>query len=251
MVPEIRIIGIDGLPEVKPGDDLGGLLIEAATAQRVQMDDGDVLVVAQKVVSKAEGRLVNLEDVTPSALAVEIASLHDRDPRHTEVVLRECRRIVRMDHGVIIAETRHGFRCANAGVDASNAPGEDTVVLLPLDPDASARRLATRLKEGLGVAAAVIISDTFGRPWREGAVNVAIGVSGIHPMLDYRGQEDPEGRSLRTTTIAVADELAAAAGLVMGKLDRVPVVLLKGCRYDRGAEGIAELIRPAERDMFR
>ena len=251
MVPEIRIIGIGGLPEVNPGDDLGGLIMEAAAAQEVRVEDGDVLVVAQKVVSKAEGRLVNLEDVTPSALAVEISSLHERDPRHTEVVLRECRRIVRMDRGVIIAETRHGFRCANAGVDASNAPGGDMVVLLPLDPDASARRLAARLKDGLGVDTAVIISDTFGRPWREGAVNVAIGVAGLNPMLDYRGMEDPQGRSLRTTTIAVADELAAAAGLVMGKLDRTPVVLLKGCRYRRGNEGIGELIRPAERDMFR
>ena len=251
MLPEIRITGIDGLPEVNPGDDLAGLIMEAAAAQGVRVEDGDVFVVAQKVVSKAEGRLVNLEDVTPSALAVEIASLHERDPRHTEVVLRECRRIVRMDHGVIIAETRHGFRCANAGVDASNAPGGDVVVLLPVDPDASARRLASRLKEGLGVEAAVIISDTFGRPWREGAVNVAIGVAGINPILDYRGLEDPQGRTLRTTTIAVADELAAAAGLVMGKLDRTPVVLLKGCQFTRGDEGIGGLIRPAERDMFR
>lgn len=251
MVPEIRIIGIEGLPEVKPGDDLCGLMADAVTAQEVNLGDGDVLVVAQKVVSKAEGRLVNLEEVTPSSLAVEIASLHERDPRHTEVVLRECRRIVRMDRGVIIAETRHGFRCANAGVDASNAPGGDVVVLLPVDPDASARRLAAGIKEALGVEIAVIISDTFGRPWREGAVNVAIGVAGIHPMLDYRGLEDPQGRLLRTTTIAVADELTAAAGLVMGKLDRVPAVLLKGCRFDRGEASISEVIRPAEQDLFR
>ena len=251
MVSEIRIIGIGGLPEVNPGDDLGGLVAEAITSQGTPVEDGDVLVVAQKVVSKAEGRLVDLEDVTPSPLAVEIASLHDRDPRHTEVVLRECRRIVRMDRGVIIAETRHGFRCANAGVDASNAPGGDTVVLLPLDPDASALRLAERLENALGVAIAVIISDTFGRPWREGAVNVAIGVAGIHPILDYRGLEDPQGRLLRTTTIAVADELAAAAGLVMGKLDRTPAVLLKGCRFHRTAASISEIIRPAERDLFR
>ena len=156
-----------------------------------------------------------------------------------------------MDRGVIIAETRHGFRCANAGVDASNAPDGDIVVLLPLDPDASARQLAKRIKDVLGVEVAIIISDTFGRPWREGAVNVAIGVGGIHPMLDYRGLQDPQGRELRTTTIAVADELAAAAGLVMGKLDRVPVVLLKGCRYDNTAASISEVIRPAERDLFR
>ena len=251
MVPEIRIIGIEGIPEVNPGDDLGGLIAHALSSHGLDMEDGDVLVVAQKVVSKAEGRLVNLDDVTPSALAIEIASLHEKDPRHTEVVLRECKRIVRMDHGVIIAETRHGFRCANAGVDASNAPGGDVVVLLPLDPDASARNLAARLKEALSVDVAVIISDTFGRPWREGAVNVAIGVAGIHPMLDYRGLEDPQGRELRTTTIAVADELAASAGLVMGKLDRVPAVLLKGCRYHRADASISELIRPPERDLFR
>ncbi len=251
MVPEIRITGIEGLPEVKPGDDLGSLISDAVTSMGMKLEDDDVLVVAQKVVSKAEGRLVGLAEVTPSPLAVEIASLHERDPRHTEVVLRECRRIVRMDRGVIIAETRHGFRCANAGVDASNAPGGDTVVLLPVDPDASARRLATRIKEALGAEIAVIISDTFGRPWREGAVNVAIGVAGIHPMLDYRGLEDPEGRLLRTTTIAVADELAAAAGLVMGKLDRVPAVLLKGCRFERAEASIAEVIRPAEQDLFR
>ena len=251
MVPEIRIIPIGGLPEIKPGDDLGGSIADAVATQEITLEDRDVLVVAQKVVSKAEGRLVNLEDVTPSALAVEIASLHERDPRHTEVVLRECRRIVRMDRGVIIAETRHGFTCANAGVDASNAPGGDTVVLLPLDPDASARRLANRLRERHEVGVAVIVSDTFGRPWREGAVNVAIGVAGIHPIIDYRGLEDPQGRLLRTTTIAVADELAAAAGLVMGKLDRTPAILLKGCRYTPGDDGIGELIRPAERDLFR
>ncbi len=251
MVPEIRIIGIHGLPEVNPRDDLGGLIADALASQGVDLEDNDVLVVAQKVVSKAEGRLVNLDDVTPSPLAIEISSLHERDPRHTEVVLRECHRIVRMDRGVIIAETRHGFRCANAGVDASNAPGGNTVVLLPLDPDASARNLVARLRRTLGVEIAVIVSDTFGRPWREGAVNVAIGVAGIHPMLDYRGEEDPQGRELRTTTIAVADELAAAAGLVMGKLDRVPAVLLKGCRYDRADASISEVIRPADRDLFR
>ena len=251
MVSEIRIIPIGGLPEINPGDDLGCSIADAVATQGIALEDGDVLVVAQKVVSKAEGRLVNLEDVTPSALAVEIASLHERDPRHTEVVLRECRRIVRMDRGVVIAETRHGFTCANAGVDASNAPGGDTVVLLPLDPDASARRLANRLRERHRVDVAVIVSDTFGRPWREGAVNVAIGVAGIHPIVDYRGLEDPQGRPLRTTTIAVADELAAAAGLVMGKLDRTPAVLLKGCRYTPGDDGIGELIRPAERDLFR
>ena len=251
MPPEIRVIGLHGLPEVMPGDDLGQLVVEAAAAQALLIEEGDVLVVAQKVVSKAEGRLVNLSDVEPSPLAVQIASEHGRDPRHTEVVLRESKRIVRMDRGVIIAETRHGFRCANAGVDASNVEGADTVVLLPLDPDSSASVLAARVHQALCVRIGVIISDTFGRPWREGAVNVAIGVSDINPLLDYRGEVDSHGRPLRTTTIAVADELAAAAELAMGKLGRVPTVLIKGCHYDRGNEGIGALIRPADRDMFR
>ena len=251
MLPEIRIIGLHGLPEVVPGDDVGQLVVEAAAAQELLIEEGDVLVVAQKVVSKAEGRLVSLSDVEPSPLAIQIALEHERDPRHTEVVLRECKRIVRMDRGVIIAETRHGFRCANAGVDASNVEGADMVVLLPLDPDSSANILAARVNQALGVLVGVIISDTFGRPWREGAVNVAIGVSGINPLLDYRGHVDSYGRPLRTTTIAVVDELAAAAELAMGKLGRVPAVLIKGCRYDGGNEGIGALIRPAERDMFR
>ncbi len=254
MPPEISVIAIDGIPEVRPGDDLAALLLEAASAQGTAIANGDLLVIAQKVVSKAEGRIVDLATVEPSPLAVEIASEHGRDPRHTEVVLRESKRIVRMDRGVIIAETRHGFRCANAGVDASNVggvEGRDVVALLPLDPDASARAVMKRARAVLGVEIGVIISDTFGRPWREGAVNVAIGAAGINPLLDYRGQEDAYGRPLRTTTIAVADELASAAELVMGKAAQRPAALIRGARYDAGPSGIGPLIRPPERDLFR
>ncbi len=247
----VCIWGMDGLPEIREGDNLGELIIAAASRQGTAIESGDVLVVTQKVVSKAEGRIVDLAQVQPSALAIEIASLHGRDPRHTEVVLRECKRIVRMDRGVIIAETRHGFVCANAGVDASNVGGSDRVALLPKDPDASAERIRQTIEDRLAVEVGVIISDTFGRPWREGAVNVAIGVSGLNPLRDYRQQQDPYGYSLRTTVIAVADELAAAAELVTGKLKQVPVAVIKGYHFPRGGAGIRDIIRPAERDLFR
>ena len=251
MPSSIQIIGVTGLPEIKAGDDLGALIVEAARGQGSPIEDGDVLVVTQKVVSKAEGQIVDLSQVTPSPLAIEVASEHQRDPKHTEVVLRESKRIVRMDRGVIIAETRHGFRCANAGVDASNVAGEGTVSLLPRDPDASAGRIRKHLQETLGVEVGVVVSDTFGRPWREGATNVAIGIAGLNPLRDYRGQEDSHGLPLRTTTIAVADELAAAGELVMGKLDRVPAALIKGYPFPRGHEGIGVLLRSPETDLFR
>ncbi|MBM3925778.1 MAG: coenzyme F420-0:L-glutamate ligase [SAR202 cluster bacterium] len=251
MPSPVQIIPIAGLPEIRQDDNLGALIIDAVHRQGEALEDGDVLVVTQKAVSKAEGRLVDLASVTPSPLAIQIASEHQRDPRHTEVVLRESKRIVRMDRGVIIAETRHGFRCANAGVDASNVGGKECVALLPEDSDASARRIRAHILKSLSIDLAVIISDTFGRPWREGAANAAIGAAGINPLLDYRGQEDPNGYELRTTTIAIADELASAAELVMGKLDRVPVALIKGYPYPRGDTGIGVLIRPPERDLFR
>lgn len=251
MVAEVRILGLSGMPEIREGDDLGDLILEAADRQGTSIESGDVLVVTQKVVSKAEGRIVDLAGVQPSALAMEFAALHGRDPRHTEVVLRECKRIVRMDRGVIIAETRHGLVCANAGVDASNVGGGERVALLPKDPDASAERIRQTVQGRLAVEVGVVISDTFGRPWREGAVNVAIGVAGLNPLWDYRQQKDPYGYSLRTTVIAIADELAAAAELVTGKLKQVPVTVVKGYAFPRGGAGIRALIRPAERDLFR
>ena len=251
MTSEVRILGIAGLPEIKAGDDLGALILEAATRQGIHIEEGDVLVVAQKIVSKAEGRIVDLAQVKPSPLALQIASDHGRDPRHIEVILWESKRIVRMDRGVIIVETRHGFRCANAGVDASNVAGDEKVTLLPQDADASAWRIRIKIRKARGVEIGVIVSDTFGRPWREGATNVAIGVTGLSPLRDYRSQKDPYGSTLRTTVIAVADELASAAELVMGKLDKVAAALVKGYRYPQGDPGISMLIRPQERDLFR
>ena len=257
MTPEIRVIGITGMPEIEAGDDLASLIVDAVERQNVPIDQGDILVVTQKVVSKAEGRLVKLQDVQPSPVAVQLSEGHNRDPRHTEVILRESRRIVRMDRGNIISETLHGFTCANAGVDASNVPGEEVVALLPVDPDASAEGVRKGFNERLGKDIGVIISDTFGRPWREGAVNVAIGVAGMSPLQDYRGKEDAYGQLMRTTVIAVADEIAATAELVTGKVIGVPVALIKGFPYEPPPDGkdaprgARALIRPPERDMFR
>lgn len=251
----ISLVGLPGIPEVTEGDDLARLIMEAAERAGASLAGGDVLVVAQKVVSKAEGRIVSLKDVLPSGLAREFAETWGKDPRFVEVVLRASRRIVRMDRGVIIAETTHGFICANAGVDASNVPGEDRVSLLPVEPDGSAQRLRKDLEEFSGVQTAVIVSDTFGRPWREGLTNVAIGVAGLAPLVSYIGRQDPHGHTLRVTELAVADELAAAAGLIMGKLERIPVVLIRGYRLPKGyppAEGRARsLVRSPERDLFR
>jgi len=247
----LSVVGLSGIPEVTEGDDLARLIIEAAERAGTSLVTGDVLVVAQKVVSKAEGRVVSLADVTPSGLAREFAQAWGKDPRQVEVVLRESRRIVRMDRGVIIGETAHGFICANAGVDASNVPGGDRVSLLPVDPDASAGRLRKALEEQCGAQVGMIVSDTFGRPWREGLTNVAIGVAGLSPLASYVGQQDPHGHTLRVTELAVADELAAAAGLLMGKLERIPVVLIRGYGF-QSAEGRAgSLVRSPERDLFR
>ncbi len=249
--PGISVVGLPGIPEVAEGDDLARLIAEAAGRAGVSLASGDVLVVAQKVVSKAEGRVVSLSEIAPSGLAREFAEAWGKDPRQVEVVLRESRRIVRMDRGVIIAETTHGFICANAGVDASNVPGEDRVSLLPMDPDGSAARLRKALDDRCSAQVGVIVSDTFGRPWREGLTNVAIGVAGLSPLVSYIGQQDPHGHMLRVTELAVADELAAAAGLLMGKLERIPVVLIRGYGF-RSSEGCARsLVRSPERDLFR
>jgi coenzyme F420-0:L-glutamate ligase/coenzyme F420-1:gamma-L-glutamate ligase len=216
----------------------------------VTLQDDDVLVVTQKAVSKSEGRFVNLDDVEPSALAVEMATPWDKDPRHVEVVLRETKRIVKMDRGVIIVETRHGLVCANAGVDASNVPGGQ-LMLLPEDPDASARRIRDSLRRETGADVAVIISDTFGRPWRAGYTEVAIGVAGMLPIIDYVGQIDTHGRELRATWICVADELASSAELVTGKVNRVPAALIRGYAVPRGEGSAKEIVRAAELDLFR
>ena len=251
MAAEIRVIAIEKMPEVKPGDDLATLILEACSAQGTDVEDGDVLVVTQKVVSKAEGRVVSLNDIVASPLAQRLSSGTHRDPRHTEAILRESIRIVRMDRGIIISETRHGFVCANAGVDASNVSQSNAVALLPIDPDASAAKIRKRVMEALGTDVGVIISDTFGRPWREGAVNVAIGVAGMNAMVDYRNQPDSYGQMLYTTVIAAADELACAAELVTGKCLGVPVAIVRGYKYSPEDSGAGVLVRPAERDLFR
>lgn len=246
----VRIVPLTGLPEVVRGDDLARLLVEAAERQRLVIRQGDVFVVAQKVVSKAEGRIVPLDSVKPSEQAQQWAAKYQKDPRLIEIVLREASSIVRMERGVIIAKTRHGFVCANAGVDASNVPG-GTALLLPEDPDRSARTLQEQLARAFDIHVAVIISDTFGRPWREGLVNVALGVAGMMPLVDYRGQRDMHGKSLQATVIALADELAAASGLVMGKLNRIPAAVLQGLAMSQGKGSGRDLVRPAERDLFR
>ena len=248
--PEIRLVGIPGIPEIAAGDDLPSLIVKALREARLEPCDKDVFVVAQKIISKAEGRTVHLSSVEPSPVAREWAATYDKDARMVEVVLRESKRIVRMERGVMISETHHGFICANAGVDASNV-AEDLVTLLPVDSDESARLIQRTVEEGFGVQVAVIVSDTFGRPWREGIANVAIGVAGIAPLIDYRGQLDSHGRPLRVTVIAVADELASAAELVMGKSAGVPVVIIRGFDYDVREASARELIRPAENDLFR
>jgi len=248
---ELRIVPLKSLPEISAGADLALLIAEAAQREGHSLADGCVVVVAQKIVSKAEGRVVNLREVEPSPLAQSFAREHGKDPRLIEVILRQARRVVKMERGVLIVETHHGLVCANAGVDVSNVPGEECVTLLPCDPDASAARVRQGLRRLTGCDCAVIISDTFGRPWREGLVNVAIGVAGFRPLADYRGQRDRQGRLLRGTVLAVADELAAAAGLVMGKAAGAPVVLIFGAQLERGQGSAQELIRPPERDLFR
>jgi coenzyme F420-0:L-glutamate ligase / coenzyme F420-1:gamma-L-glutamate ligase len=251
MVDSLQIFPLRGIPEVRPGDDLTGLILAASAENGPVIEEHDVLVVAQKAVSKAEGRLVSLASVTPSPFAVAYAKTFDKDPRHVEVVLGETRRIVRMDRGVLVVERYDGLVCANAGVDASNVEGEDVLCLLPVDSDASATQLADGILQRSGKRIAVIISDTFGRPWREGQTNVAIGVAGMNPLRDYVGQTDPYGYELRVTLLCAADEVASAAELVMGKIDRVPAAIVRGLEYPP-AEGSAKaIVRAAERDLFR
>jgi coenzyme F420-0:L-glutamate ligase / coenzyme F420-1:gamma-L-glutamate ligase len=239
----VRILPVTGLPEIREGDDLAALVTD-----RVTLEDGDVLVVAQKVVSKAEGRVVRLDDLVPSERALELAG--EEDPRRTEAILRETVEIVRIRPPLLIVETRHGFICASAGVDASNAPEPGMLVLLPLDPDASAARMRDRVRELTGAHVGVIVSDSFGRPWRQGTTDVALGAAGIRVMEDLRGTRDRIGYELRSTQIAIADELASAAQLVMGKADGIPVAVVRG--LDVAGEGTAsELVMPADRDLFR
>lgn len=247
----IAIIPVPGVPQIRPGDDLPALLLAAIDAAKVGLKDGDILVLCQKIVSKAEGAVVDLATVTPSAFARQIADLWDKDPRMVEVVLTESSRIVRMKNGVVITESKHGWVCANSGVDASNTLADDVVILLPKDPDASARRLRLAIERERGISIGVVITDTFGRPWRDGLVEFALGVSGLDPLDDQRGEEDLQGRELHHTVIAVADELAAAAGLLMEKSAAMPAVIVRGYRYTPAEVGSESLKRPADADLFR
>ncbi len=226
-------------------------IVKAAKGEGVAILDGDIVVIAQKIVSKAEGGIILLKSVTPSPKAEEIAKTTGKDPRHIETILRETAKIVRLKEAHIIVETRHGFVCANAGVDRSNVEDPESVTVLPADPDKSAREIRRRIHELTGVEAGVIISDTFGRAWRIGQVNVAIGVDGLKPIMDYRGSKDMFGYVLNVTQMAVADELASAAELVMRKSDRVPVVIIRGFNYAKGSGSARELIRPEQEDLFR
>jgi coenzyme F420-0:L-glutamate ligase / coenzyme F420-1:gamma-L-glutamate ligase len=244
-VTELRIVPVRGLPEIAEGDDLAALVAAA-----IELEDGDVVVVAQKGVSKAEGRVVALDDVEPSAAAQDIAASDGRDPRQVEAILRETARIVRRRGGLFIAETRHGFVCASAGVDASNAPAPGQVVLLPLEPDASAARLRERLRELTGKEVGVLVTDSFGRAWRQGTTDVAIGAAGVPVLLDLEGARDSVGYELHATVIAVADEIAGAAELVMGKTRGIPAAVVRG--LELGGDGAArDLVMPRERDLFR
>ena len=246
MTGELRVIPLRGIPELEEGDDLAALVLDAA--REAPIEDGDVLVVAQKAVSKVEGRVVSLTGIEPSERARELAG--DGDPRRLEVILREAREVVRVRPPLVIAETRHGFVCASAGVDASNAKGPDTLVLLPVDPDASAARIRSRILELTDAAVGVVVSDSFGRAWRLGTTDVALGVAGVTALVDLDGQRDPAGYELHATQIAVADEIAGAAQLVMGKLDGIPAALVRGLQV-RGSGLGSDLLMPRERDLFR
>jgi coenzyme F420-0:L-glutamate ligase / coenzyme F420-1:gamma-L-glutamate ligase len=253
----LSIIALEGIPEIAPGDDLASVIASAITntlGPGTAVADTDVLVVAHKVVSKAEGRIQRLKDVPPGPRATELADRLGKDPRHVQVVLDESRAVLRASHGVLICVTHHGFVCANAGVDASNVPGDDALVLLPQDPDRSARNLRARLKRVLNAAPAILIADSFGRAWRQGQTDVAIGCAGLTPLEDWRGRPDAVGRELRATWIAVADELAAAADLARTKDGALPVLVVRGAGRHVSADdgpGAAAMIRPETDDLFR
>ncbi len=247
----LSIFGIPGLPEIVPGSELATMIAEAASAAGTPLKDGDVVVVTSKIVSKAEGRIVALETVDVSPFARQYAERWEKDPAIVEIVLQESRRVVRQVGPILITETRHGFICANSGVDQSSSGGHGLAVLLPIDPDASAARIRTALK-ARGVDAAVIISDTFGRPWREAQTDIAIGIAGMQPVVSYIGQVDPHGHEFRVQALCVADELAGAAELVKGNLSRVPVAVVRGHQWEPDETGTMQsIIRDSERDLFR
>lgn len=248
---ELRILPVHGIGDVQPGDDLAALILAALPPHEQQLAAGDIVVITQKIVSKAEGRSVRLAEVQPSPFAHTLAAQGRKPAAYYEVVLRESRRIVKMERGIVICETRHGFICANAGIDESNVAGEGVVLLLPEEPDRSAAHIQATLSEQAGVPVAVIISDSFGRPWREGQINVAIGVAGLDPLADYTGQYDAYGLQMQASILAVGDELASAAELVMGKTEGVPVAIIRGYAYQPAAGTAQRLLRRPDMDMFR
>ena len=251
MTARLELIALDGIGEVEPGDDLAGMIAGALDASGLTLADADCVVVTQKVVSKAEGRLVELSSVEPSPMAIAWAERWNKDPRQVELVLRESAEVVRMaPGGLIVSRTRHGFVCANAGVDVSNVGGGEVASLLPVDPDASARAIRDGLRARTGAAPAVIVSDSFGRPWRNGIVNVAVGSAGIEAVRDLRGEPDAAGRVMQATVIAVADELASAADLAGGKVEQRPVVLVRGYAWRPSEAGATVLVMDRERDLF-
>ena len=249
--PEIRLIPITLAEDARPGDSVAHLLLSALRRRRLRLQSGDILVVKHKIVSKGEGRLVDLSAIKPSAETVAWAKPYSLDPRVIELALRESRAVIRRKNGVLITETRHGFLCANSGIDVSNVDGGRHAVLLPEDADRSAGKIRRELKKGTGLTIPVIITDSFGRPWREGLTDFAIGIAGIRPLRDDRGRRDPHGYHLKASVEAIADELACAAGLVCGKLDRTPACIIRGFSYRSGSGGVRDLLRPAATDLFR
>jgi coenzyme F420-0:L-glutamate ligase / coenzyme F420-1:gamma-L-glutamate ligase len=248
---ELRVIPISIAGEIVPGDSIADKLLESLRRRRFRLQPGDILIVKHKIISKAEGQLIDLATITSSVESVAWAKQYDLDARVIELALRESRAVIRRKNGVLITETRQGFLCANSGIDVSNVDGGKHAVLLPRDPDRSAANLRRELKKRTGLSIPVIISDSFGRPWREGLVEFAIGVAGMKPLRDDRGRRDSHGYKLKASVEAIADELACAAGLVCGKLERTPACVIRGFGYERGVGGIRSLLRPAKTDLFR
>jgi len=246
----IEVIPLQGIPEVAKGDDLASLILDAAGKSSLNLVDGDVVVVKHKIVSKAEGRVVRLGSVAPGRRARALAKKQGKDPRLVELVLAESVRVVRAGHGVIITETRQGFVCANSGIDQSNV-GKGSVALLPVDPDRSAHKLRRELERRTGKVLAVVVTDTFGRPWRLGQTDVAIGCSGVLPLMEYAGRRDKFGYELRVTEPSVVDEIAGAAELAIGKLNGIPVAVVRGVEYVRGERAVKDMLMPPDRDLFR
>jgi coenzyme F420-0:L-glutamate ligase/coenzyme F420-1:gamma-L-glutamate ligase len=247
----IQLTALTEIPEINVGDNISKIIVAALSRQKIKLIPNDLLVIAQKIVSKSEGRLVNLKEILPSQKAIQLARKSGHTPQHMEVILQEATKVLRCENGVVITKTRHGFICANSGIDTSNVPGESTVCLLPIDPDLSAKKIGLGIAHSTNVNVPVIICDTFGRPWRRGAINLAIGSWGINPLKDYRGEPDSEGIPLKSTQIAVADELACAAELVMNKVDRVPAVLVRGYLYKDRKGCISEsMLREEGEDLF-